>query len=115
MLTQLSHAHAEGRVLFTHDSDHPTLSAQGFEHSGIAFCHQRKRGPGEIIAGPVLIWELVEPDEIRNRVECLSSVRILQFRRSNLEQQPLGVLDPILDLHQKADGLAPINQTMIIR
>jgi Domain of unknown function (DUF5615) len=68
---QLSHAHSDGRVLFTHDSDHLTLSAWGNEHSGIAYCHQRKRSLGEIIAGLVLIWEVLEPDEIRGRVEFI--------------------------------------------
>jgi hypothetical protein len=68
---QLSHAHIEGRVLFTHDSDHLALSALGFKHSGIAYCHQRKRSVGEIIVGLVLLWELLEPDEMRNRVEFI--------------------------------------------
>ena len=31
---QLAHAHAEGRILFTHDADHLALGAQGVEHSG---------------------------------------------------------------------------------
>lgn len=66
---QLSHAHSQGRVLFTHDADHLTLSGLGIEHSGIAYCHQTKRTLGEIIAGLVLIWEVLEPDEMRNRVE----------------------------------------------
>lgn len=68
---QLAHAHAERRVLFTHDADHLTLSARGVEHSGIAYCHQKKRSLGEIIAGLVLIWELLEPDEMRSRVEFI--------------------------------------------
>ena len=68
---QLSHAHAAGRVLFTHDRDHLALNAQGIVHSAIAYCHQRKRSLGEIIAGLVLIWDVVEPDEIRDRVEFI--------------------------------------------
>jgi hypothetical protein len=65
---QLAHAHAEGRVLFTHDNDHLKLNAQGVEHSGIAHCHQRRRSLVEIIAGLVLIWEVLEPEEMRNRI-----------------------------------------------
>jgi hypothetical protein len=68
---QLAHAHAEERVLFTHNADHVALGAQGVEHSGIAYCHQRRRSLGEIVAGLVLIWEVCEPDEMRNRVEFI--------------------------------------------
>jgi Domain of unknown function (DUF5615) len=68
---QLSHAHAHGRVLFTHDRDHLTLSAQGVEHSGIAYCHQKKLPVGSIIAGLVLIWEVLETEEMANRVEFI--------------------------------------------
>ncbi len=68
---QLGHAHAEGRVLFTHDDDHLRLNAQGVEHSGIAYCHRIRRNIGEIIDGLALIWELCEPAEMVNRVEYL--------------------------------------------
>jgi hypothetical protein len=68
---QLAHAHAEGRVLFTHDDDHLRLNAQGVERSGIAYCHRLKRSIGEIIDGRALIWELCEPGEMVNRVEYL--------------------------------------------
>jgi hypothetical protein len=68
---QLSYAHAERRVLFTHDSDHLTVSAEGIAHSGIAYCHQRKRSLSQTIAGLVLIWEVLEPDEMRSRVEFI--------------------------------------------
>jgi predicted nuclease of predicted toxin-antitoxin system len=70
-IVQLAHAHAEQRVLFTHDSDHLTLSAQGIEHSGLAYCHQKKHSIGQIIVGLILIWEVLEPDEMRNRVEFI--------------------------------------------
>lgn len=68
---QLAHATAEGRVLFTHDDDHLTLSSQGVEHAGIAYCHRLKRSIGEILDGLVLIWELCEPEEMKNRVEFI--------------------------------------------
>src|SRR5580700_5862870 len=68
---QLSHSNAERRVLFTHDSDHIALSSHGIQHSGIAYCHQRKRSLGQMIAGLVLIWEVLESDAMRNRVEFI--------------------------------------------
>jgi uncharacterized protein (DUF433 family) len=46
---QLAFAHPAGRVLFTHDDDHLRPNAQGIEHSGIAYCHQRRRSLAEII------------------------------------------------------------------
>ncbi len=68
---QLAHAHAGGRVLFTHDDDHLRLNARGLEHSGIAYCHRLKRSIGEIIDGLALIWELCDPGEMVNQVEYL--------------------------------------------
>ena len=66
---QLAHAHAEGRVLFTHDDDHLKLNAEGVGHAGIAYCHRLRRSFGEIVDGLVLVWELCEPAEMANRVE----------------------------------------------
>jgi hypothetical protein len=68
---QLAYAHAEGRVLFTHDDDHLKLNAQGVDHSGIAYCHHLRRSIGEIIDGLALIWEICEAEELVNRVEYL--------------------------------------------
>ncbi len=68
---QLAHAHAGGRVLFTHDDDHLRLNAEGVEHAGIAYCHRLRRSLGEIVDGLVLIWELCDPEEMANRVEFL--------------------------------------------
>jgi hypothetical protein len=68
---QLAYAHAAGRVLFTHDDDHPKLNAQGVEHSGIADCHGLQRSTGEMIESLVLIWELCKPEGMANRVEFI--------------------------------------------
>ena len=68
---QLAHAQAHGRVLFTHDSDHLALSAQGAQHCGIAYCHQKKLPLASIIDGLVLVWEVLEADEMVNRVEFI--------------------------------------------
>jgi hypothetical protein len=47
------------------------LANLGIEHAGIVYCKQNTRSIGEIIAGLELIWELCEPEEMRNRVEFI--------------------------------------------
>jgi predicted nuclease of predicted toxin-antitoxin system len=68
---QFAHAVAAGRVLFTQDSDFMRLHAAGVPHAGIAYCGKDTKGIGEIIQGLVLIWELLEPEEMLNHVEFL--------------------------------------------
>jgi predicted nuclease of predicted toxin-antitoxin system len=62
---------AEGRVIFTHDSDFVSLHRAGVPHSGISYCHQQRHSLGELIRRLVLIWEVYERDEFRNRLEYL--------------------------------------------
>lgn len=62
-------AMAEGRVVFTNDDDFLRLHDQAVDHPGIAYCHQQNRSVGEIIRALELIWEVLEPDELANRVE----------------------------------------------
>lgn len=68
---QAVYALAQGRVLFTHDRDFLRLSATGVAHAGIVYCDKNSKNLGEVIQGLVLIWELLEPDEMRNQVEFL--------------------------------------------
>jgi predicted nuclease of predicted toxin-antitoxin system len=68
---QLAFIRSEGRVIFTEDADFLRLHAAGESHPGIAYCHQQTRAIGEIIRGLVLIWEVLEPDDMRNHVEYL--------------------------------------------
>jgi predicted nuclease of predicted toxin-antitoxin system len=68
---QIAYGVAQGRVIFTQDRDFLRLHAAGIPHVGIAFRGNNTRSIGEIIQGLVLIWELLEPDEMRNRVEFL--------------------------------------------
>jgi predicted nuclease of predicted toxin-antitoxin system len=68
---QLAYANADGRVIFTEDDDFLVLANLGVEHPGIVYCKQNTRSIGEIIAGLELIWEVCEPNEIRNRVEFI--------------------------------------------
>ncbi len=68
---QLEYALRENRVAFTQDADFLRLHGAGVKHAGIVYCHQQSRSVGEIIRGLVMIWELLEPDDMRNRVEFL--------------------------------------------
>lgn len=70
--TQLLFSLATGRVLFTQDRDFLRLHAAGAVHAGIVYCRQGTRSIGEIIQGIVRIWELLEPEEMKNRVEFVS-------------------------------------------
>jgi hypothetical protein len=60
-----------GRVIVTHDDDYLILHSQGVRHAGIAYCHQHARTIGEIIRTLVLLWQVLDPHEIENRVEYL--------------------------------------------
>ncbi|MDJ0615461.1 MAG: DUF5615 family PIN-like protein [Calothrix sp. MO_192.B10] len=42
-----------------------------FAHSGIAYCTQNRRSIGEILTSLILIWEILEPEEMRNQLEFL--------------------------------------------
>jgi predicted nuclease of predicted toxin-antitoxin system len=68
---QVALALGQGRVLFTPDRDFLRLHAAGVPYAGIAYCDKDTRSIGEIIRGLVLIWELLEPAEMANRVEFL--------------------------------------------
>lgn len=68
---QLKHARSENRVLVTHDADFLRLNAASVPHAGIAYCHPESRSVGEIIRKLVLIWEILEPEDMSGRVEWL--------------------------------------------
>lgn len=67
---QLSHAHAAGRVLVSHDTDFLRLHAAGAPHSGIAYGPQ-DLSVGDMIRTLVLIVQVLDPDEMINHVEFL--------------------------------------------
>ena len=69
--THVAFAVAEGRVIVTNDADFLRLHDQGVAHPGIVYYHQQNRSVGEIIRALELIWEILEPDEIANRVEFI--------------------------------------------
>jgi predicted nuclease of predicted toxin-antitoxin system len=68
---QLAFARANGRVIFTQDGDFLRINAAGISHPGIVYCHQQKYSVGDLIRLLVLVWEVYEPEELRNRVEYL--------------------------------------------
>ena len=60
-----------GRVIVTHDEDYLVLHAQGVRHAGIAYCHQHARSVGQVLSALVLLWQVLEPRAMANRVEYL--------------------------------------------
>ena len=68
---QVAFSLAQHRVLFTQDHDFLRLHAAGTSHGGIAYCGKDTRSIGEIIQALVLIWEILEPEEMRSHVEFL--------------------------------------------
>jgi predicted nuclease of predicted toxin-antitoxin system len=68
---QIAYATGQNRVIFSQDQDFLRLNASGVPHAGIAYCQKDTKTIGEIIQGLVLIWEVLEPEEMQNRVEFL--------------------------------------------
>ena len=63
-------AATDERVIFTQDTDFIQLHNEGMEHAGIAYAPQQ--APiGKITSGLMLIWEVMEPEEMINHVEYL--------------------------------------------
>jgi uncharacterized protein with PIN domain len=67
---QLTYAVAQGRVIVTQDTDFLRIAA-GQETPGIAYYPDQSRSIGQVIRDLLLIWEVFEPDEMRNRIEFL--------------------------------------------
>ncbi len=63
---QRAYALSEGRVIFTHDRDFLRINASGVPHAGIVYCRQGKRRIGGIIQDLTEIWEVLEPEKMRN-------------------------------------------------
>jgi predicted nuclease of predicted toxin-antitoxin system len=68
---QIAFAVLQNRVLFTQDRDFLRLHGAATAHPGIAYCGKDTKSIGAIIQGLVLIWEVLEPEEMANRVEFL--------------------------------------------
>lgn len=68
---QIAYARDEGRVIVTQDADLLRLHADGTEHAGIAYRSPGSGSLGDLIRGLELIWQLLEAEDMRNRVEYL--------------------------------------------
>lgn len=68
---QIKFAIAQPRVIFTQDDDFLTLHQTAIFHLGIVYCHQRKRTIGEIINSLTLIWEWIEPEDMKGKIEFI--------------------------------------------
>ena len=69
---QLYFAMSQNRVIFTHDDDFVILHQGGLiMHSGITYCAQNRRSIGEILRSLILIWEVLEPEEMRYQLEFI--------------------------------------------
>lgn len=68
---QLAFAFSQSRVIFTQDDDFLQLHHFGIEHAGITYCKQNSRSIGDILRFLILIWECLEEEEMRDRVEFI--------------------------------------------
>jgi predicted nuclease of predicted toxin-antitoxin system len=69
--TQLAYAIRENRVIVTHDEDFLIIHSHGVEHPGIVYCHLGSRSIGQMVESIRLIYEVLTPVEMRNRVEYI--------------------------------------------
>ena len=67
----LQFASSQNRVIFTQDTDFLRMNRSRITHTGIAYCPQQSKSIGEIVQGLILIWELLEPEEMFNHLEFL--------------------------------------------
>lgn len=68
---QLAFGRDHRRVIVTHDEDFLVLHSQGHPHAGIAYCPPDTHPLGYIMQALLLIWGVMEPDEMTNHVEFL--------------------------------------------
>jgi hypothetical protein len=70
-LEQLIFAAQQNRVMVTMDSDFILLAARGIPHAGIAFARPGSRSIGDLVQGLILIYQVLNPDQMRNQIEYL--------------------------------------------
>lgn len=68
---QLAHCVASGRVMFTMDADFLSLHSTNQNHPGIVFAHQQRTTIGDAIRGILLIWEILDLEEMAGGLEYL--------------------------------------------
>jgi uncharacterized protein with PIN domain len=67
----LAYAIAQRRVVVTQDTDFLRMATAGKESAGVAFYPNQGRSIGQVIRDLLLIWEVYDPEEMRDRVEFL--------------------------------------------
>jgi predicted nuclease of predicted toxin-antitoxin system len=67
----LEFARSEGRVIVTQDADFLRLASTTEDHPGVAYCHKEARSIGEIIRALILIYEVLDTEDLVGRVEFL--------------------------------------------
>jgi predicted nuclease of predicted toxin-antitoxin system len=67
----LAFARSEQCVIVTQDTDFLKLHAQGQPHAGIAYYKAQMRTPKQILRGLLLIYELLQPEDMKNHIEYL--------------------------------------------
>jgi predicted nuclease of predicted toxin-antitoxin system len=68
---QLEFAISQNRVIFTQDTDFLRLHHAGFSHPGIVYCSQKSKSIGESLQELILVWEIIDAEEMHNRLEYL--------------------------------------------
>jgi predicted nuclease of predicted toxin-antitoxin system len=66
----IQRARDEGRTIFSQDNDFLRLHAAGIEHAGIVYAPQHI-STGQIIHGLMLIYQILDPEEMYGHVEYL--------------------------------------------
>jgi len=66
----MAFARKEGRAIFTHDVDFLRLHAGGAKHAGIVYASQQT-SIGEIIYGLMVIYQILDTDNMEGHVEFL--------------------------------------------
>jgi predicted nuclease of predicted toxin-antitoxin system len=67
----LAYGWRQARVIVTHDADFLRLHARGSKHAGIVYCRMGAHTLGDVIRSVVLIWEVLEPEDMSSHVEHL--------------------------------------------
>ena len=68
---QLAMCLREGRVMVSNDADMLRLAASGVEHAGIAYCHNQKYKPGQLILRLLALHGRVPAEEMKGRIEFM--------------------------------------------
>ncbi len=67
----LDFALQENRVIVTHDDDFLRLVSQINDHNGIVYCHKTKYAVGDLVRRLILVFEVLNPEEMMGHVEYL--------------------------------------------